>query len=521
MEDKQVTTNTTPSLELQTDKQGWGRKQRFWTTINAILMVVIAAAILAGINWWSSRRYFRIDCTFKQEYALSEKTKNILSNLKEPITLYVLFDRPYEEAIYQAQSKLKDLFEEYKAYGKNNFIYEEMHPAENPDQFEILKKRLKMETIAINDLVFVCGDRQKNINIVETFERTQSQGWGDPGKMKAFRGEEAVTAAILSVAQSKKPTVYFTTGHKEPEIEGSQMDPNSYSTLNAHIKRENIETKSINLLDKTEVPDDCQVLVIAGVQKLFTEPERQMLNSYLTKGGRVIILVDPMMETGLEGLLKEWGVKLDDGIVFDTEQCLPTLTAGGIAKDIACIQANTYGIHPVTARMTKQDYSTFLLARPVELEPNAAGTELVKSGPASWIEKDIDGLIQGKQQPKFDKDKDRKGPVGLAVAIYKEVPGQQSAEQSARKQTRLAVIGDSDHLRNKIISRLAQIDIFMNSLRWMLGNEVLISIEPKKAENTSLMLTPGKRSFLFWFTIIILPCVGAILGIFMWLMRRK
>ncbi|MFA5793790.1 MAG: GldG family protein [Candidatus Brocadiia bacterium] len=518
MEEKQAT--TTGMTPTSGSDQGWGRKQRVWTALNVVVMVIIATAILFGVNWWSSRHYVRFDLTFKQNYSLSDKTKNILRNLKEPVTLYTFFfvsDRDTGEI----QAKIADLFEEYKIYGGKNFILEELKPAQSPEMVEIMKQKLKMETLTPNDMIFRCGDRQKNINVTETYEREQSSPYGEPGRIKTFKGEESITAAILSVTQSRRPTVYFTTGHKEPDIDNPY--PENFATINAHIKRENIDTKALKLLDKTEVPADCDLLVIASPQERFTAAEQQMFNSYLQKGGRAIVLLDPVMDSGLDGVLKEWGVKLGDGVIFDTDQCV--LLFGGM-KEPSCIIANTFGNHTVTSRMGDQDAGVFIMTRPVELESGAAGgIELVKTGPNSWVEMDLEGLSKRKA-PKFDKDIDRKGPVSVAVAITREVAGQAAVEQSAKKETRLVVIGDSDHLKNKFISGdsplyMGKIDIFMNSLRWMLGNEVMISIEPKKAESTKIEMTSGRASFLFWFSVVILPLLGAALGIFMWVMRRS
>ncbi|MFH1228496.1 MAG: GldG family protein [Planctomycetota bacterium] len=517
MEDNQVT--TTGMTPTPSGDQGWGKKQRIWTAFNAVIMVIIAAGILVGVNYLSSRRYFRVDCTFKQDYSLSGKTKSILKNLKEPITLYTFFIAMDRETA-EIQAKITDLFEEYKIYGGKNFIVEELKPAQSPEMVEIMKKKLKMETLTPNDMVFCCGDRQKNINIIETYEREQSSPYsGEPGRIKTFKGEEAITAAILSVAQSRRPTVYFTAGHKEPDIDSPY--PDNFAIINAHIKRENIDTKALKLLDKTEIPKDCHILVIAGPQEQFTAAEQQMVNSYLKSGGRAIILLDPVMQSGLEGMLKEWGVKLDDGVILDTDQCI---LFGGM-KELSCVIANTFNRHPITSKMTDQDAGIFIMSRTVELEPGVSGgIELVKTGPKSWVEKDIEGLY--KRKAKFDQGVDRQGPVSLAVAISKEVTGQPAVEQSSKKETRLVVIGDSDHLKNKFVSGdsplyMGKIDIFMNSLRWMIGNEVMISIEPKKAESTVLELTPGKMTFLKWFSMAILPAFGALLGIAMWLMRRN
>ncbi|MBI4713502.1 MAG: GldG family protein [Planctomycetes bacterium] len=512
------------------ENTGWGKKQKLLTTLNVAAMVIIALGILVGINYLSSRRHFRVDCTFKQEHALSAKTKNVLNNLKEPVKIYTVFDdSPYRTvSVAEIQRKLADLLEEYKIYGKDKIIVEEIKAAQSPEEFELLKRKLKVETVAPNDMVLVCGERQKNVNLIETYEREYGQ-WGQEAGIKSFKGEEAVTSAILNVTQVQKVVIYFMTGQDEPDIDSGEQE--DCAMINAYIKRENIETKKIRLLEEHQIPADCGALIVAGPRKPFSAPELQIINKYLKNGGNLIVLLDPMTETGIENTLKEWGVKLDDGIIIDPKNCMPFL---GNPEPMAVV-LSSYGSHKITEKM-KDAETIFVFGRPVELAAGAAGTELVKTESSAWLETNIEELTK-KHTAKFNADKDRKGPISLAVAITKKVQIDNAAPATptatAEKEAKLVVIGDSDHLKNKFTSSTlgggmpnplflgGRVDLFMNTVRWMTGQEVLLSIEPKKPEDKHIDLTPTRISFLFWFSIIIIPALGGLLGVFMWIMRRK
>ena len=65
------------------------------------------------------------------------------------------------------------------------------------------------------------------------------------------------------------------------------------------LKRENYVVDKLSLLATPKVPDDAAVLVIAGPRAPFLDPERQAVQEYLDRGGKVFLLLDPRQDTGL------------------------------------------------------------------------------------------------------------------------------------------------------------------------------------------------------------------------------
>lgn len=491
---------------------GWGRKEKTLTWLNVFVMVIIALAILVAVSYISQRRYFRIDCTFKQEYSISDKSKEILKQIKEPIIIYTFFLRPedprqQDPIVGEVQRMMMDLLEEYKIYSQGKITVEAIQPAVNPEMVEILQKKFNLETIAPNDMILRYGDNQKNVNLVETFERDEGP-YGRSGGLKEFRGEESLTSAIKTIIQPKKTVVYFTTGHNEGDI--TNATPDGYSTFLAYLQRENIESKPLSLLGITRIPADCSALVILGPKKPISPPERNLLNDYLKAGGRALIMIDPMAEHGLAELLTDWGIKSEEGMVIDPEKCVAFFGM----KDVTCMVVEDYPRHPITEKM-RTEPSVIPGARPIESISPTIATEIIKSSPHSWLETDLDGLAKG--HARFDKDADRKGPIPLGVAASKN-------ENS--KEARLVVLGDSDMVRNKLIDAnsimgVGRVDLVLNSIRWLSGQESFISIEPKKVESKRIELSGSRPAFLFWFSLLIVPSIGVLFGIAMWLIRRK
>lgn len=132
---------------------------------------------------------------------------------------------------------------------------------------------------------------------------------GEQPQVTAFKGEQAITGAMIDVVEGKKNSVGYLVGHKEPPLSGQSP----ISVLKTFIENENIQFKELNLFEVPAIPDDIKVLMIAGPQHDFSDREMKMLRDFWKKDGRILFLVDPAAKTPkLLGFLGELGVKVDD-----------------------------------------------------------------------------------------------------------------------------------------------------------------------------------------------------------------
>ena len=149
--------------------------------------------------------------------------------------------------------------------------------------------------------------------------------------------------------------MYFLTGHGERDPENfDQRD--GYSTLAAYIKRDNIVVQKWNLQEQQSFPTNAAALVIAGPKKKFTELEQTALEQYLKNRGRILIMLDPKTESGLEGFLKKWGVQVDNDLV---------MRKAGVILGTEIIDENalatSYAHHPATENLTDVEHRISLM----------------------------------------------------------------------------------------------------------------------------------------------------------------
>ena len=106
---------------------------------------------------------------------------------------------------------------------------------------------------------------------------------------------------------------------------------------------------------------------------------------------------------------------------------------------------------------------------------------------------------------------DQRGPLPLGVAAEKK---------SGSTDARLVVIGNSEFATNQWVGQQRNGDLFFNAINWLTEEENLISIRQKEAANRRVTLTEAQQRELSWFSMVFLPLIVIIGGIYIWVKRR-
>ena len=117
----------------------------------------------------------------------------------------------------------------------------------------------------------------------------------------------------------------------------------------------------------------------------------------------------------------------------------------------------------------------------------------------------------------FDPATDKAGPLNLGVsAEHKTDPG----ELPAPKMPDWWSSGNSEFATNKYSGLQRNGDLFLNTVHWLAEDEDLISIRPKSPTNRRVIITETQQRELFWLSMIFLPGLVMLSGVFLWLRRR-
>jgi ABC-type uncharacterized transport system involved in gliding motility auxiliary subunit len=463
-----------------------GRQARFGSLAAASIVVVLA--ILAAINYLSTRHNKRWDLTGGKQFSLSDQTKKVLANLKEPVHVQV-FARSDEFQRY------RDRLDQYTYQSKLLTI----------DYIDPEKKPGLAQQLGVTQLGTVVFD-YKGRN-----EKATSDG------------EQELTNALIKVITGRTPKIYFTQGHGERDT--ASADRTGYNTVSTALTSNNFVVDKVVLAQQNAVPADADVVIIAGPKADFLPAEVDMLKAYLAKGGKLFVMLDPVVKAdqprpaSLEGLLKDWGITADNDVVLDVSG-MGKLALG---TDESVPVAATYPSHPITENFNL--LTAYPLARsmtPIEGGANGRTAQrLVETSKSAWGETDIKGLASGAKPD----DVDVKGPVSLAAAVSGPATALltdagKDATDAKKNETRIVAFGDSDFVSNGWLGLPGDRDLFLNAVNWLAQQENLISIRPKDPEDRRITLTADQERIVFYLTVLIVPGLVLLAGVQTWWRRR-
>jgi len=456
----------------------FGLRQTKYGT-NTLVAILAVLGILIILNFIAYKENIRWDLTKNKKFTLSDQTIKVLEKVDQEVKVI---------AFYQNRNpmrrELENLLKEYQEKNKNikvEFI--------DPDEKPALAQKYEVDRYGM--IVFVKGDKK---------ERTTGSSESD------------ITSAILKLFKEEQKNIYFLTGHGEKNIEG--FDEKGYSSIKASLEKEGYKVSSLRLLTKPEIPKDIAVLVVASPKKKLLDKEKEAISQYLENGGKVFFLLDPKVEakeeTGLKEILDKWGINWDNNLVIDPERYLWT--------DVGTPVIEEWTLHQITHNLPAAFFPAVSKVAPKkDLPSDLSVTSLAKTSSNSWLEK-----TSQSRQVKFDEGKDEKGPVSIACVVQKEeISIEKKEETQKQSKTRLVVIGDSDFAINMFTGSLANQDLFLNAVDWLAEEEELISIRPKEEEQRTVTLTSGQSRLIFYVTVIGMPLVVIVVGVVVWINRRK
>jgi ABC-type uncharacterized transport system involved in gliding motility auxiliary subunit len=455
--------------------------------LNSILMVILFLSILGILNFLSKRHSVQVDLSETDRFTLAPQTTKVLSELPREVKITA-----FTQSQSRGEGQIKDLLETYR-HQTPRISYELIDPDRKPavaKQYGITQ---------YDTLVLESGKQETQVKQAT---------------------EQELTNAIIRVSKDEKRKVLFLTGHGEHDL--TDTEQSGYSRAKEALEKQGYEVESLSLLQTGSVPENTTVLIIAGPQRPVLPLEKEALAIYLGKGGKLLALLDPLVQTDLEDLLAQWGLRLGSGLVVDT---LSRLFGGDFTVPVV----TNYPPHEITGDFRLATF--FPLARTVSFDSSKADLEfhpLAETTPNSWSKTD-----PSTRDLNFDPQADVKGPVTLAGIVTPKKPQPAPEEPldegaaledttgSSTAEPILVVFGDSDFASNNTFNFSGNGDLFLNTINYLTQEKGLIAITPKEHHFSPLFLTRIQGSILMYVSLIIMPAVVFITGLGIWRRRRR
>jgi len=471
-----------------------------------LLQVALFFLIFAMANYLGFNYYKRWDFSRDQKYTLSSHTKRVLSNLKKPVHLVIFFSGESDIA-----KDVGSLLREYAYASKKMVDVETIDPFFAPVRAREVATKYKLGS-GENLVIIDYDGRKQFINAASMAEYEPAFSPQDKPRLKAFKGEEALTSALIKITEGNANKLYCLTGHGEAALD---LDP-TFSALKTYIERQNIKIEPLKLSDSEVIPPDAKVLFIPGPKADFSDRDLLALRSYWAGRGRVWVSLNPGSRTPkLCAFLSELGITANDDQVLRTVT-LPGGVMTGILKEIT---GDFIPGSPITKRLGSVTAS--FQGGPTQslsLDGERVKANAIKLQPLIRASKGYWGEVRYTETARvyFDPKEDHINPV-VAAAAEKGAPIDDRFQVDS---SRLIVVGNTTFLDNQWFTE-ADLDFVLSGINWLLAREELIGVAPKPVRNFSLSLTEAQLGSIFLLVMIVIPACAGVMGLVVWLKRRR
>lgn len=446
-----------------------------------VLTILIVVNILVNALPENLTKY---DISAAKLYSITSNTKAVVNGLDEDITIYWIVQADKEDAV------IENLLNKYDSLSDHIQIVKK-----NPDVYPTFAEQYTDEEAANNSLVVECGERSRFIGYDDIY--VQEADIYSYSYNTSFDGEGAITSAIDYVINEEQPKVYLLEGHGERELPASFKE---------QIEKENIQLEQLSLLNVDSIPEDAAGIMIYAPSSDISREEQTMLADYTKKGGKLFAAAGPVKEGSLDnlhGLLEEYGVTAQDGIVVEGDReryalqtpyaLLPQMESSDITD--ALIEEHYYPILPIVQGL-KVD------------ETKAAGrvTTLLSTTDQAFSK------MAGYELSTYEREEgDVDGPFAAAVSI------------SCENEGRILWFGSSDFLEDmyNALSSGANGDLGMNGLSSMIGESEAMAIRSKSLNYNYLTISESASAMLQAVMIGVFPLAYLGIGICVVMRRRR
>lgn len=538
-----------------------------------LLVLVLANMILHSF-------FFRIDLTEDKRYSISEASREVMRNLKDPVLVEVYLEGEFPSGFRRLQQSIRETLEEFRAYSNQKLDFKFVDPSAAPDAktrnrtYEQLVKiglqptnlMVKQGSEQVQKIIFPGAVvRVKGREIpVQLLKGNQSAGASERLNQSVEGIEFELATAIKMAGNDATPRIAILTGHGEASDRRIQ---DFGLSLKQYYDVRKVDLTSIENLN------DFQLAVLIKPTQPFAEFDKFKLDQFVVKGGSLLCLMDGIRaeidsikpegslafpyNTNLEDLFFRYGFRLNADLLLDMNSGAIPLVVGymGDKPETKLVPwryypvLNDFGKHPVVRNMDAL-YGRFISSVDTILNPDIKKTGLIFSSKYSRIVTSPVRLSfnEARLVPLPEQYKLQHIPVawlleGKFRSLYQNrmLPdaGNKLGFRESDKSSAIVVVGDGDFARNDtnkagdffplgydrfLRTTFANKDFLLNAIAYLLDDNGIILARNKTISLRPLDLPRIQKEKLFWqiFNVagpLILVMIFALIRL--WLRTRK
>ena len=446
------------------------KKIRLQLSLHNYMFIILLLLLVAMLGYLALETRMQWDVSQNGRNSLSQASHEILQKLIGPveITAYATEKDANLGNLRQIIDDFVALYQRVKPDMMLTFI----NPVEKP-------QLAKDAGVSVNgEMVIVFKGRREHLTVIN---------------------EQALTNALMRLAREDATQIMALMGHGERKLDGAANY--DLGEFGKQLLVNGISSATVNLAVEQEIPANTRLLVIASPQVDLMPGEVDKLLAYINRGGNLLWLVDQESLRGLMPLAEQLQLTLLPGVVVDPQ-------AQQLNAPITFALGADYGQHAITSDF---NYITvFPFSRQVVINHESEewrGVSLVNVAPEGWVETgDLEDEII------FDQLYDVAGPVSIAAALSRVVEDEEQ---------RIVVVGSGHFIANAYLGNGGNLDFGINLINWLVGDDNLITIQPRAARDSQLILSETTLTMMVAGFLIVLPLIFLLSGMFIWWHRRR
>lgn len=425
------------------------------------LLVVLGAG---AIGFLTARHDRVADWTYNSRVSMSPETRAVLAKLNGPVDI-VSYASPQGD-LRQTIAAAMQRYQQAKPDLHLSFV----DPQKDPTAMRNLGITVDGE------LILHYRDRQQRLDTLN---------------------ERSLTDALERLVRGNDRIVAFVTGDGERRADG--VANADLGTFASQLSQRGMRAVPLNFSQVTAVPNQTDLVVLAGPQASLSPGAAKALTDYLGNGGNLLWLADPgNLDASLQPIADALGIRVLPGELVDASSAALGL------KDPRMIALGDYLPSTITRGFTL-----------TTLFPEVAPLAEVRK--SEW---NIEPFLRSSPQATAQSlgsaaATPMKGPLDFGFALSRLSPSPAKSEQ------RVVVIGNGDFLSNSYLGNGGNRALGDRIFDWLLGDDELINMPPRGAPDRVLTVSQSELSALSIVFILILPVLLLMIGgIIAWRRRR-
>lgn len=448
--------------------------------------VVIGLAIVVAVNVFANElpeKAKSVDLTSQNLYTLTDDSVNLVKDLKQDVTLYVLSsEKSADDTVARTLSNYEDASSHIKV--------EYIDPAVSPNFYASYTDTAPSD----GSIIVVSGNTSKVVSSSDLYQYDIDYSTYTQTK-SAYDGEGQLTSVISYVTSEDLPKVYTITGHGETALD---------DTFKSALEKMNISVEDLTLLQEEAIPEDAAAVIINGPTSDFSADDATKISTYLAGGGKLIVTTayNKTEDTpNFDGILSAYDIQVTNGLVMDSDSShyyqYPFYLLPDVASATQTSKVSNYVFMPYAQALTNAGVHTDTIT----------WTDLLTTSDNAYVKTDISNITT------FEKESgNQSGKFTLAA----NVTDSESGADITVVASVLAFSNDAD----SIVSG-QNLALFKGITSTFASSDSAVSIDAKPYTYTTLSVNQSVAIMSETLLVMVLPVALIVIGIVIWYRRRR